>query len=239
MLKKHLTSTAQAAGLVLLLAGGVSSQTLVREYIHFNGRPIAIEEPMGNQTPTADSVTPAGGGGTTTTFSFTFSDANGVQDLNVLNVLINSGLDGVNACYLAFSNNILYLVPDSGTGLQVVAEDPDNSQCLISNVNVSNTATTRTLSMSIQFFQPAFSGGRVIYMAASDRAGANSGWRIRGSYQVDYPTPPSIWTPALSPNAGSTQSQAFTITHRFTGGANAITGAQLLINTGVDGANAC
>ena len=61
-----MTFTARATGFVLLLAGVLSSQTLVREYIHFNGRPIAIEEPMGNQTPTADSVTPAGGGGTTT-----------------------------------------------------------------------------------------------------------------------------------------------------------------------------
>ena len=51
--------------------------------------------------------------------TFTFSDPDGFQDLDVVNILINNFLDGRNACYLAYSRSagVLYLVNDAGTAL--------------------------------------------------------------------------------------------------------------------------
>jgi hypothetical protein len=56
------------------------------------------------------------------TFTFTFTDSNGYSDLNVLDILTNSFLDGIGACYVAYvptgaSTGYLYLVDDGGDGV--------------------------------------------------------------------------------------------------------------------------
>ena len=88
--------------------------------------------------PTVGTVSPASGSGTSGIFSFTFSDPDGWQDLGVVNVLVNSALDGRQACYLAYSRplNQLYLVNDAGSGLLPglalgSAGSISNSQCAI------------------------------------------------------------------------------------------------------------
>src|SRR5439155_15215115 len=71
------------------------------------------------RTLAAVGVDPPSGSGVSQGFTFTFSDSDGRQNLDVLNVLINNFLDGQHACYLAYSRplNVLYLVNDAGTGL--------------------------------------------------------------------------------------------------------------------------
>lgn len=62
---------------------------------------------------------PASGNSLSQTFTFTFTDQNGWQNLAVVDVLISTALDGRNACYFAFvpassSTGSVYLVPDAG-----------------------------------------------------------------------------------------------------------------------------
>ena len=49
------------------------------------------------------AVTPGRGAGLSQVFSFTVNDNLGWQDLGIINVLINSSLDGNQSCYLAYS----------------------------------------------------------------------------------------------------------------------------------------
>jgi hypothetical protein len=51
--------------------------------------------------PGATAVSPGTGIGANQTFTFTFSDPAGHQNLGVLDVLINNYLDGIQACYIA------------------------------------------------------------------------------------------------------------------------------------------
>jgi len=43
------------------------------------------------------------GGVNWSTFTFTFTDTNGANDLGVMNILVNDWLDGRHACYLAYA----------------------------------------------------------------------------------------------------------------------------------------
>ncbi|HYW41271.1 MAG TPA: hypothetical protein VE959_00355 [Bryobacteraceae bacterium] len=75
--------------------------------------------PGASTFPAVTAAAPARGAGSSQAFTFTFTDTKGFQDLGVANVLINSALDGRQACYIAYSQpyRTLYLVGDAGGGL--------------------------------------------------------------------------------------------------------------------------
>ena len=101
----------------------------------------------------------------------------------MVNILINSFLDGRNACYLAYSRpyNVLYLVNDAGAAL---LPGLSNSQCAATAYSASGNGNTLTLTLTLTF-TPAFTGNQVIYLAARDTADLNSsGWQAMGSWTV-------------------------------------------------------
>jgi hypothetical protein len=127
-------------------------------------------------------------------FTFNYTDTNGVSDFGVVDVLINTGLNGHNACYVAFvpASNAVLLVDDAGdaggpygTLVLPTASTTSNSQCTINGTGSSVTkignALTLTLSIS---FKPAFKGNRIIFMAASSQQPQNTGWQSMGSVTV-------------------------------------------------------
>ena len=145
-------------------------------------------------TTTVLGMAPARGTGTSATpFTFTFSDTKGYQDLGVINILINSFLDGRQGCYLAYSQplNTLYLVNNPGTALlpgQPLSKSgvTNNSQCAVSwgtsAVGVSNNNLTLTLNIA---FSPSFGGNRVVYLAARDvNELNNTDWQPQGTWLV-------------------------------------------------------
>jgi len=136
--------------------------------------------------PIVSSFSPARTTGSRQTVSMTITRADGIADLNVVNPLINNALDGRDACYLAYvwPTKTLYLVPDSGTGL-LLPGSLDNSQCriLAPGVSATTAATTLTLTLPIEFKASVFRD-RLIYGAARDLAGNNSGWQVVGSVSV-------------------------------------------------------
>src|SRR5215468_1322656 len=91
------------------------------------------------RVPVPFRASPAAGSDASRQVTFTFADPHGWQHLGVVNILINSALDGKAACYLAYSrpDGILYLVNDRGDGLLqgvtlMGGGTVSNSQCTVS-----------------------------------------------------------------------------------------------------------
>jgi len=196
------------------------------------------------------SLSPVASSGSTQTYVFQFSDASGWQTIGVVNVLINTYLDGRHACYIAYSRpyNTVYLVDDAGdaggpfagsltlNGSGAIA----NSQCTIlgSGSSVSGSGNTMTLTLNMSF-STAFGGNKVVYMAARDTSENNSGWQTMGVRGVPplpstYPQPVS-----MTPAASSSMSQVVSYKYKDASNALNLQTAWALINTAIDGRAAC
>jgi hypothetical protein len=150
--------------------------------------------PGGNMAPLPVSVTPASGSGTSGTFSFTYSDANGVADLAAVHALIQNQVNGHSACYVVYTpaENKLRLYTDVwgqllGPVTPGVAGTMQNSQCTISGAgaSVSTSANTLTITFPVTF-TPGFAGSRNLYGYAVDQTGTASGWYPLGSWTVAF-----------------------------------------------------
>jgi len=139
-------------------------------------------------------MNPASGSGLgPTPYTFSFSDSKGFQDLGVENILVNSSLDGRQACYLAYDRrvNVLYLVNDNGDGLlpgQVLAASGTvgNSQCTVAWGASPVTASGNSLALAFSItFTAAFDGNRIFYLAARDVNDLNNtGWEAMGTRAI-------------------------------------------------------
>jgi hypothetical protein len=200
--------------------------------------------------PGAGVPNPSSGSGTSATFTFTFNDANGAADLNILNVLINSAIDGRNACYIAYirSQNTIVLVnnagdaggPFAGVGTIPGSGTIANSQCSIDLGFSSAGESGNTLTLVLRIgFDAAFAGSHVVYTAARDNALNNSGWIPRGVWTV--PGAPSNGTSVVSMTPARSSAGTATLTTVFsdTAGFADLNILNLLINNAVDGRNAC
>lgn len=201
-----------------------------------------------NTVPTVNSVAPAFGNGTSVTRTFVFADADGANDLGVVNILINSALDGRNACYLAYdsTNNVLVLQNDAGDNATVLGlpstASLSNSQCSIPGSAITAVKAGSTLTLTMTFnFTPSFTGTRVVFTAARDRTTGNSSWQAIGTQTVTTPaTNPQPLT--ATPSSGrATMGVTFpvTVTYRDATASTNLQPVQLLINRDLDGANAC
>jgi hypothetical protein len=140
-------------------------------------------------------MSPANGRGSTqaSTYTFTFSDSKGYQDLGVVNILANTALDGRQACYLAYSRpyNVLYLVNDAGTALLPgkslgTQGTLQNGQCTVTWGSNPVAASGNTLALSLNIgFSTAFGPNLIFYLAARDGQEANNtGWQSMGTWAV-------------------------------------------------------
>ena len=158
-------------------------------------------------------------------YNFTFTDSNGWQDIAVANVLINSAINGIGACYVAVVPNgggfSLFLVDDAGDaggpyqGMTLPgAGTISNSQCTISGAGsgffLAGNSLTLTLAIT---FSPSFAGNQVVYAAARSTS-QNSGWQPIGTVTVRDTAAPYI--AALAPSSAEAGSPALTLT--VTGG---------------------
>ena len=198
------------------------------------------------QTPTVTALTPAVGDGSNATYSFQFFDPGGWHALTVVDVLVNSFLDGRQACYIAYSipNNVLYLVPDSGGGLLPGlvlngSGSTNNSRCTVSGAGSSASGNGNTLTLTLNLsFSSSFGGYKVIYMAAQDAAGS-SGWQTMGVRGVS-PLPSTFPNPVgMSPSSGNTASATVTFTYQDANSPPNFQTMWVLINTALDGRKAC
>jgi len=200
--------------------------------------------------PVPVSVTPQAAVASTQSMTFTFSDPRGWQDLGVVNILINNFLDGRQACFLAYSQplGMLYLVADSGSGLLpglslsgAASGSLSNSQCTIAGAGSSAVGSGNTLTLNLNIsFSVAFAGSKVIYLAARDVEENDSGWLPLGIVRVPGAAANTTTSVVgMSPNAGSGHSQSFTFTFADTKGWQDLGVVNVLLNTSLDGGQAC
>jgi len=202
--------------------------------------------------PTPEGVAPAFGSGTSQSFMFSFSDAGGYQNFQVVDVLIANALDGRHACYVAFvpssaTGGSVYLVDDVGDaggpyqGLVLPGGvSISNSQCTINGTGSSVSGSGNNLVLTLNMtFSSAFSGNKVLYLSAQDKAGVNSGWHALGTWGVPggVITGPSVV--GVRPAQTSGLGQTYTFTFSDTNGWQDLSVANILINTAIDGRHAC
>jgi hypothetical protein len=196
--------------------------------------------------PSVTDSGPIAGAGSSQTLTFQFSHPQGFTQLGVLNVLINTALDGGNACYIAYSQpaGVLFLVndggPDSGLSAPLTlgsSATVQNGQCTVHGIGSSAAGSGNSLTLTLRFtFAPTFTGSKVIYTAARDIATGNSGWKTLGASQIPEASPTLPRTEPVNPVAIATASQTVSATYRSSTG---ITTAWMLVNTALNAAQAC
>jgi hypothetical protein len=146
--------------------------------------------------PSVTSVNTPRATGFTQNYTFTFGDTNGWQDLSVVDVLINSAINGASACYVAIAPSgpnsaTVYLIDNAGDAggpfsgmLLPGSSSVSNSQCIVSGAGSSATGngTGLQVTLAIQFTQ-GFTGNQIVYAAARSNS-ANSGWQAIGTVSV-------------------------------------------------------
>ena len=202
---------------------------------------------QGPHIPVVTSISPVVATGPVRTLTAQFTDSSGASDFNVLNLLINTSLDGRQACYVAYvrATNTLYLVSDAGDGTYAGTVEltssgsVGNGQCKIygqgSSAVVSGNVLTLTLNM---IFSDSFSGNRVVYLAARDSV-SNTGWKTMGVYRstttlFSFPNPSGV-----SPSSGTTANPTLSVTYQDSSSTSNLQTAWMLINTALDGRSAC
>jgi sugar lactone lactonase YvrE len=196
-------------------------------------------------------VNPASGSGLTKTFTFTFTDVAGYADLNVLDVLISTFLDGQTACYFALAptgatTGYLYLVDDAGDGGYAPGTPMplpstgvlQNSQCALNGTgsSIAGSGNTLTLTLAITF-KSGFSGNKAVYMAARSKT-QNSGWQAIGTWNVPGATVgPAVGT--VTPGRSTTTGQTYTFTFTDSNGFADLFVLDILTNSFLDGISAC
>jgi hypothetical protein len=193
-------------------------------------------------------LSPAVSSGSTQVLTVTFNAPGGYQTLDVVNVLINTALDGRQACYLAYSrqSNSLYIVADNGDSSQISGKPMDglgtvgNSQCTVLLTSSSAIGNGNTLTLTLNLtFATSFGGNKVIYAAARDLSQNNSGWQTMGAHGVP-PLPAAFPSPAgMTPSSGNTANQTITFTYKDRTAATNLQTVWALINTAIDGRAAC
>ena len=210
--------------------------------------PTTIGSQVTTTGPAVVSLLPVTGFGSSLAYTFQYSNSTGFANLGVVNVLINTALDGRSACYLAYSQptNTIYMVSDAGdstyAGTLVLngTGSLNNSQCTVNGVGSSASGSGNTLTLTLNMnFSGTFGGNRVIYMAARDVAQTSTGWQTMGvhgstSTVTTFPAPVSV-----SPASGSVAGPTLAYTYQDATSANNLLTSWALINTAIDGRSAC
>ena len=197
--------------------------------------------------PVAGLASPASGGGPTQLFTFGFQHSGGFQNLNILNILVNNDIDAVGACYMAYSQplDLLYLVPDSGFGLLPpitlgTNQSVSNNHCTIlgqgSSVVKQGKALILHLNMQIH---AGLAGTNVMYLAARDLSGGNTGWQALGVWNGPGAPPRNPDVTLLSPTRVIGTSQIFTVEFTDQTSISNLGVQNVLINDFVDALRAC
>ena len=183
------------------------------------------------------------------TVRLVFSHPLGYQQLGVVNALINQYLDGQSACYIAYSqpSQVLYLVNDQGPGSGLSTGLPlgtsgsvSNSQCTIFSASSSATGSGNLLTLNLDIaFKSAFTGNKIIYLAAQSVSNVSSGWQTMGVFAIPEPTVTYPLPVSMTPSSGSVANQIVSYTFQDVTSANNLQTAWALINTAIDGRQAC
>lgn len=150
--------------------------------------------PLPATYPNPVGMSPPSGATSNPLLSFTFQDSSTATDLQTGWALINTAIDGRNACYVAYyrPGNQVYLYPDNGDGTQATsmiltgANTVSNSQCTVSAQGSTVTTNGAQLTVNLNVsFNASFAGPKGVWMAVQTMGGAQtSPWQALGAWQV-------------------------------------------------------
>ncbi len=201
--------------------------------------------------PAVTGSTPIRGELASSKIDVTVTNPRGWQDIDVVNVLINSAIDGRRACYLAYSvaANALYLVDDAGNAAGPFAgglvpgtsATIANPQCSIKGATTTATGSRDFLTLSLDVtFNSAWSGNRVVYAAVRDKSGRNSGWRPTATWNVPAPAAPLVTVKTMNvPIESLSEYRTLEIRFSHRTDSSNLGILNVLINDAIDGRNAC
>jgi hypothetical protein len=150
------------------------------------------------------------------TFTTTYTDSNGYQDIKEAYFLVNTGINGKN-CFYGYYNQQekkFYLRNNQNTAWFSAAQDI-NSYARLDSAIASGNGNILTITWKVTF-KPTFLGRKNMYLYVKDNANAVSGWSpSKGSWTIinHAPTVPAIG--AIDPASGSSypnQEKIFTTT---------------------------
>jgi hypothetical protein len=141
----------------------------------------------GNNTVT---VNPSSGTGADAVFSIAYSIAAG-SPASELRILINTAVDGRNACYVYYdhASNAFALVKDEGSGTSSLPVGNsgviENSQCSVDGAKSSIQVDANSAKAQVAVhFKPSFGGKKNIYAYGENASGSNTGLVPSGSWTV-------------------------------------------------------
>ena len=198
---------------------------------------------IGNSAPSAVSVSPSAASGNVVTFTATFSDPNGYQDLRQALMVVNSELNGATGCQIQWlwGQNTLYLLNETGSANVAVTPGSgmaENSRCVLHGAGaaVSQSGTNLVLTVPVTF-KVGFAGTKKIYMYTDDSQAAASGWHPKGTYTVSGNQSPSAV--GVTPASGSGASAVLGFTFRDPNGYMDLGTQMIIINYGLDAGWSC
>ena len=194
--------------------------------------------------PTVTSVSPASGAGPSQLFTVTLADTNGNSDMSSALLLFNGTLNGQNACFISYNRsvNAFYLYRDSDNLWQLIypgsSSSVTNGNCTITGAALASSSSGNTLTLLVPLsFSSGFTGSKTFYANVGDAGGLSSGWIAAGTWNPSQPVAPMVTS--LTPSSGAGSAQTFFLTFSDTNGASDISSALVLINTSINGSNAC
>jgi hypothetical protein len=139
--------------------------------------------------PTADSVSPASGSGSSQSFTFTVSDSAIESNITGISMLFTAGAPSAvaNSCYLVYdrTNSTIGLYNDAATALSAKplgsSATLQNTQCAVGFTVL--TTSGNSVSFSINLVFRTFSGTKTVYLQAQE-PNSGSGWVQRGAWTV-------------------------------------------------------
>jgi hypothetical protein len=160
-----------------------------------------------NTSPLVGTITPSSGTGaanTPATFTATFSDSEGWQNIQYVYFLMNTSASGISCPYLYYNQNtnLLYLRNDANTAwlggyAPGSANAIENSYAKLdcAGTTVTGSGTTLTVSWNLITKSP-FTGTKNIYLYVRDDANAYQNWTKKGTWTIPNSKPtPGIITP--------------------------------------------
>ncbi len=140
--------------------------------------------------PTADSVIPASGAGSSPNFTFQVSDSFSQNNVTGMSMLITNGAptNVGSACSLVYNRTaaIIGLYDDTGTLLSSKpigsSANLQNSQCAVGYTVMVTSGNSVQFTINV-VFKAAFDGAKTVYLQANEPS-ATSGWVQRGTWTV-------------------------------------------------------
>jgi hypothetical protein len=196
--------------------------------------------------PSVVSLNPSSGTGSTQTFTVVVSDPNGYGDLNWIQTMVDSELEGVGACFIHYvrGENSLFLKDDAGTGwlgpIPLGSGTLQNSQCILNGAGSSATSSGTNLTLKVSLnFKPAFAGTQKIFVLGMDYGQLHSGWQQAGSWTVPTASSGNPSVSSLDPSSGTGSTQTFTVVVSDPNGYSDLNWIQVMIDSELNGVGAC